>query len=326
MKRWMVCVLALGVSAACVAESFSDSMRQVFLEACVEGGGTAAECVCVLKQLESRYALSDVASGAVGPDERDDWVSLCSAGTREAPVGNTATESEAAPEGSSEPLASVGLVLDPGQRPASFDTVQRYFLGWVQTKGLPAVSSDGTRVVVAAVDPDGVRGYPNLRVVELEVGGDVLRTTWILSVDEVKDFGPKTALAVEERVETANAALRAEGWSPLSRLEKGAEGFALPGGMELRYQEPVLRVVDEEGVALVETTYEGWRAPEPGKDCEALGTCDCDFPGFARSAWRDERAGVVVIEIGFVGDGICVEPQGRFHAIRVPQTTGRRGL
>src|SRR5215813_8313189 len=84
-------------------------------------------------------------------------------------------------------------------------------------QGLPALSASGKLIAVAAVDPDGDRRLPNLRVIFFPVDGRQPASTVVLTVEEMAQLGDKPAVSslldkIEPRLDLVNAQLAVAGF------------------------------------------------------------------------------------------------------------------
>jgi hypothetical protein len=160
--------------------------------------------------------------------------------------------------------------------------------------GLPALSPDGASVAYAYVADDGGRGFPNLYVDVVPVGGDKERTTAIFTAEEVanEDFAqPKLPDLIRRRVAEMNTRLR--GWSPMATqaqenaFEEGPQVLSV-AGLDFHYEAPKI-TVKERGRDLLARSLAGGPASSDA----------CDYASRLHSASADTRRRVLVVGLRF---------------------------
>ena len=190
---------------------------------------------------------------------------------------------------------------------------------------LPAVARTGELAIVAAVDGDGGRGFPNLRL-EVRDRGD--RLVEKLVVMESNDFeqlvpdGTNASPALQARIAAANrrlADLHAEhDLVPMHEHHVGDSfGRETPvegAGLVVTFgDDNVLRVRTRGGgTTLATANGASWLAPS-GKRCPQCPPCE--NPAWLRAFYKAERVNLVVVRITYSGTDTCWEPGDQLHVV-----------
>lgn len=194
---------------------------------------------------------------------------------------------------------------------------------------LPAISADGSVVLLGIEEPDGARGNPNFR---LELRGRDDRTQWsyeVLTVQEVDsgaffdESGPLTALT--DRIKRANAELATlhakHRFVPLKKmtLENGDDAplgtqTAHGGNLVVAWKRNHVVITDERGdgkaVLLDRAAPTTWLAEESHSN-----THECENPAFLSDTWAAPDHRLVVITVDYEGTDACWEPDEQLHVV-----------
>src|SRR5215468_1361967 len=104
----------------------------------------------------------------------------------------------------SAPLAGRTAVTAPTGPAPKVEWQERGF----SAIGLPAVSRDGSVVVLSIVEEDGARGFPNLAIVVKNRRDAVVKTIPVMTADESERLVGQTASPeLQKRIADANRAL-----------------------------------------------------------------------------------------------------------------------
>jgi len=193
------------------------------------------------------------------------------------------------------------------------------------TERLPAVSRDGSRVLLAIQDGDGGRGYPNLRLELRDRGDKIVATEVVLGVEEGEGYldEPAVRAKVAPRIKAANVWLgeqhRALAFVPLDTLHVTADPdygrpgqhVATAGDITLDWNGARLQIA-EAGATVVERQTPGdWHA-EP-RDFGGGFTCSND--ALLAAAAVDLAHRIAVVDVGYTGTDSCWEPNDQHHVV-----------
>jgi hypothetical protein len=192
--------------------------------------------------------------------------------------------------------------------------------------GLPAVSRDGSVVVLAIQEEDGARGFPNLAIVVKNRRDAVVKTIPVMTSDEAEKLVGETASpALQTRITGANRALgelhAAHDLVALDRLDVDdsvapqqrhvAEAKDLtidwvPSRLAIRRAgRPVLDV----------ETPAGWLVKD-SKMCPNGGCTEmCHNPAFLNGAVASTDRAIAVLTISYIGTDTCWEPSSQHHVV-----------
>lgn len=199
-------------------------------------------------------------------------------------------------------------------------------LRWIdngfEVTGLPAVTADGRRVVIAIQDGDGARGYPNLRLVAVDRQDAVRDTVEVLAADEVDAMfaGGERSEALDRRIAAANRwlaevhgragllALR-----PLAVAGEPTRTRAAGAGLSVTWHHGRL-VIERAGARVVErATPASWLAP----DRPLCATCAevCHNPERLEAVHADPPRALALVSISYLGTDTCWEPPTQHHVV-----------
>ncbi len=142
---------------------------------------------------------------------------------------------------------SASAASGPHIKVATEGTYESWTSSW---EGLPAISPDARSVAYAYQLDDGGRGFPNLYLGILPIGGEHEQTMTIFTSEEISRSPPSLATDVQQRVAQANVRLR--GFSPMEkfvaeeRFPDGATQRVSVAGLEWSYRAPKLVVRDHD--------------------------------------------------------------------------------
>lgn len=186
-----------------------------------------------------------------------------------------------------------------------------------RTPGLPAVSSDGTRVILGETETDGGRGYPNLRLVARDRGDKVLESITVLKVSEFENAmgqgwrNPK----LDARISAANAWLaKSHAQSALVTLpqltvdatDAYAQHAAASGPVSLDWSNDTVTIKLSGKVIATYASPLTWHAPDTAK---------CQNPAKLGAAWVDTERKIALVQIAYNGTDMCWEPSPQHHVI-----------
>ena len=195
------------------------------------------------------------------------------------------------------------------------------------TTRLPAVSADGSQVLIPTQDSDGGRGNPNFRVVIKDRADVEVGTKVVLTVDEagsVFDGGEqhpeldKRLAAVNAWLGEQNTARRLVPLAPLEveRAEEMASDFRATGrGVTLEWKQNRVTIV-QGGKPLVDrATPATWLVADkpmyPGAGPDEV----CHNPAFLAGASIDVSRKIAVLVITYYGTDSCWEPPATHHVV-----------
>lgn len=257
-----------------------------------------------------------------------------------APAGQTTPPAVAA--------ARAGALVLP---PAPSQHLEDELGGWARALPLPAVSADGEVVAVDAADDDGARGNANMAIEVRRVKDDLLLETLpILGAEEFEaalaQVGDDPAAVdaalgpvVAARVQASNAALATRRWLPvdvvLAQGEPTSEDTPYSMGPWQAEERGLSVVIDgarltvtQRGRTLVAAEHPEWMAPVQYRCAdedmttmtpdEIASECACANPAFIRGARLAPAQKVLLVDIAYVGDDSCWEPDGQWHVVALP--------
>ncbi len=212
-------------------------------------------------------------------------------------------------------------------------------------RNLPAISADGSEVVLDDQAEDGARGNLNLRILVMAARtGRVTHEEVVLRVEEYDDIAygddPDSRRAIIEqvrkRVDKANAYLALKRWVPMDNVEidysreDRTEGDEGPPPQQVHvadttitWNEPRLQVTGPGDKTVLGHEYREWvskpRCLDPeGAQPKAPGCKKiCKNPSFINQAAVDKDQHVLLLRIAYVGTDLCWEPDGAFHVVRL---------
>jgi hypothetical protein len=184
---------------------------------------------------------------------------------------------------------------------------------------LPAVSADGTKVLIETKDRTVELHNPNSRVAvknrqDVEIGTKVVlgvaEVEGMLSADQHPEREQRLAAANRWLAEQ-NAVLRLQPLTPLeveSYREYLPEDFRATGlGVTLEWKEDRVRIVQGGKTLVDRATPRTWRADGFNKGC--------DNPPFLGSASIDLQRKIAVLTIDYYGTDSCWEPPATHHVV-----------
>ncbi len=196
-------------------------------------------------------------------------------------------------------------------------------------QGVPAVSEDGARVLVAWVDQDGERQDANLQLEARQVDGNtpvwtapLLQAGELSSSTGVSEKVRELELQVEARVVAANAELARGNWKTLKAFNPtplvGAECSPPPRqtaslpGWSLGLEAGRLTLRSSKKGSPVSHVLPSSPPPEKPEPCG-------EAPGmFLETVYADLERKVLLLRLGACERPECPAPTARFHALRLP--------
>lgn len=200
------------------------------------------------------------------------------------------------------------------------------------TPHLPAVSQDGSRVLLAIQDHDGGRGFPNLRLEVRDRDDKILATHVVLSVEQADGYlqEPEVQDKIKPRLAQANAWLaeqhRALAFIPLTMMtvDRPSESdSALPqerlaqqrtargADHSLAWDGTSVNISDASTKLLERKTPGAWLAESHDMGDGFV----CHNPAYVEGASIDPAHRVAVLVVGYTGTDTCWEPNFQHHVI-----------
>ncbi|MCE9580280.1 MAG: hypothetical protein K8W52_44595 [Deltaproteobacteria bacterium] len=194
--------------------------------------------------------------------------------------------------------------------------------GGFTTTGLPAIAADGSAVLLAVVDDDGARGFPNLALVERGRDDRDLATRVVLALPTGNDepaaptdvAGANQWLTERHRLHDWKA-LTAAGSKPAPDEAGGDESeeqVVTLGAVEVHWNEGHL-VVTSGGATMVDATHADWTV-KPYPMCQSCAET-CENPSSLRAVVGDVARRLIVVTIGYHGNDSCWEPTAVQHVV-----------
>ena len=195
--------------------------------------------------------------------------------------------------------------------------------GSFATTGMPAVSDDGSQVLIDWVQGDGGRGYPNLRLLVVDRADKTLDTKVVLDADQVEDMsGPVDVAPFNGFLTDGNATMR---WRPLTSAAvegepEGDEMYATRqtsklGDVAVRFDDRAHLMIEQGGKVVVDTVKKEWlqvdRPMYEGAEADEV----CSNPIYLSSVHVDGARRLAVIGFEYHGNDSCWEPSGQYHVV-----------
>jgi hypothetical protein len=177
--------------------------------------------------------------------------------------------------------------------------------------GFPAISADGTTLVVEAHPGDGGRGYPSYDIELIDVADPRKRTSYpILVADEYAapddPAAPANRAKAERRIAKMQRLLDAGGYRTIVRLGSKNEPLTSAPGFRTEYHDERVRLIDTAtNSVLWERRFDVTREfPWSERDIERAGeTCKPTSTSSTALAW-DPTTHTLLAQVGFMG-GPC---------------------
>jgi hypothetical protein len=234
-------------------------------------------------------------------------LAACGGGSKAKPLGNFAT---------GEPAGAPPTLTWTGGAPTDGGTFD--------VSGLPAVSDDGGRVLVARQVSDGGRGYPNLALITRDRTDKTVEERVVLDAEKVDGMNdPIDVTADNQYLATSHAAAR---WRPLTAAAVQAAGggtdlmdasawTSQAGEVSLRFDDAGHLVVEHGGKTVVDDVMADWLV-KPYPMYEGAGTDEmCGNPVFLAGAFVDAHRRLAVLQVDFRGTDSCWEPGVEYHVV-----------
>jgi hypothetical protein len=184
--------------------------------------------------------------------------------------------------------------------------------------GLPAVSVDGTEVVIADEAHEPARGNPALTLVARDRQDRELVHRYVIGFDESED-----AALVRTRFADANAWLAAQHRAlhlvPLRALAVTAldsdnyHHRADGDGIAVDWQPSTLAISRLGAAPFTHATPSDWLVPD--RPMAAGSTELCSNPAFLEAASVDTERMIAVITLAYMGSDTCWEPPAQHHVV-----------
>lgn len=194
---------------------------------------------------------------------------------------------------------------------------------------LPAIATDGSRVVLGITDPDSARGNPNYRIEVRGRDDKLVSTHEVLTVGDVDSgaFFDETGVlpALRQRIAAGNAHLAelhaAHRLVPLKKLtlERDDDAplsaqTAHGGNVVVAWTANRVVVTDERGdgktVIVDRPAPAAWLARPT-----TSATHSCENPAYLGDTWVALDQRLLVITVEYEGTDICWEPDAQLHVL-----------
>jgi hypothetical protein len=258
------------------------------------------------------------------------------------PSGSASAIATEAATSTASAAASASSVTPPVAKPGGLDQDGIPTVGIVLTgagltadidaPALPAISIDGTRVVMV-IDIRSTEGAVDLHFLVLDTEKDrIEHDTQLLSPAECEQLADgKLARPVVEsrilgRIKAARGGLAKRTWQPMSacrielpdgqKLELNEPQTCSVGDLDVHYQRPQLKINRARGASATKTLLDrsvpGWQLTPPAG-------AGCTFHAVIEGAWLDSDRGVLVASIlnAYATPDGCHSPT-KVHALRFP--------
>lgn len=227
-------------------------------------------------------------------------VAACGASTPPAGIGNQAGGSA-----TTGPAPTVTWKSDEGG------------FGSFTTTVMPAIAADGSAVLLAIVDDDGARGFPNLALAERDRADRDVATHVVLPLPVDEEPTPPKDIAGANQWLAARHALH--DWKPMTAgvvpdgvgSDSDAQVITL-GPIEVHWREGHL-VVRSGGTIFVDATHSDWTV-KPYPMCQSCAET-CENPSRLQAVVGDVARRLVVVTIGYRGTDSCWEPTAVQHVV-----------
>lgn len=190
--------------------------------------------------------------------------------------------------------------------------------------GLPAVARGGEEAIVAVIESDGGRGYPNLRLEVRDRGDKVVQRIAVMTSNEYETLVPGGApsQSLDGRIKTVNAELaKAHGVHDLVAMHplelQAATGdqdphLAIGDGIDVDWNQDHLHVfLHNTDHSLTTTDGATWLV----KDTKHAGGDVCHNPAHLRNVFHATGISAVVVQLGYHGTDTCWEPGDQLHLV-----------
>ncbi len=188
------------------------------------------------------------------------------------------------------------------------------------TPGLPAITADGSKIVLAEIENDGGRGNPNLRIVARDRNDAVGESITVLEVSEVESMFDQNGKhpQLDLRISAANAWLARlhteQELIPLAQLkpegEDRMEQHAMASGpARIEWTKDVLKITRAGTILVKRDTPAVWNATPQA---------NCTNPSILGGAWIDLDRKAALVEVAYTGSDMCWEPSPQHHVITWP--------
>jgi hypothetical protein len=192
--------------------------------------------------------------------------------------------------------------------------------------GLPAVSRDGSVVVLGLMKEDGARGNPNLAIVVKDRHDAAVQTISVMTADEADALVAETASPeLQKRIAAANDTLAklhaAHDLVPLDKL--GIDDSIAPPqrhlvgdiALSIDWKPSIVEVRRPGQRLLYRETPASWLVKDtrmcPNGSCTEM----CHNPAFLNGAWASKARAIAVLTISYEGTDTCWEPASEYHVI-----------
>jgi hypothetical protein len=223
---------------------------------------------------------------------------------------------------SAAPLAGQAPTRSPAGPPPTIAWGDHNFVA----NGLPAVSSDGSLVVLAVMREDGARGNPNLAIVVINRRDAITSKGDILTADDADRVVTDTVTPeLHARIAGANDVLArihaGHDLVPLDTLFVD-DSIAPPqrhlvenNTMSIDWKPSVVEVRRKGQRLLDRDTPASWLAKDT-KMCPHGGCTEiCHNPAFLDRAWASADRAIAVLKISYEGTDTCWEPPSEYHVV-----------
>jgi uncharacterized protein (DUF736 family) len=196
------------------------------------------------------------------------------------------------------------------------------------TTRLPAVSADGSKVLIPTQDSDGGRGNPNFRVAVKNREDAEVGTKVVLTVAEAEPMfdGSGKHPELDKRITAANqwlaeqnTAFRLQPLAPLeverNEADMAADFRATGSGVTIEWKENRVTIVQGGKVLVDRATPATWLVKDKPMYPGARPDETCHNPAFLQGASIDVDRKIALLTITYYGTDSCWEPPATHHVI-----------
>jgi hypothetical protein len=194
-------------------------------------------------------------------------------------------------------------------------------VGNFETKGLPAVSFDGSRVLIADVQHGAGMSPPNLTLREIDRSDHAAGHQDVLPWDP---SGPDDAKPEPGAVDAANKFLASSneelGWTAMTGIQPDEisdpdgknpdQWHAVAGAVEIVFSNEQRLTVKDGGKVVFDKDEPAWLAP-PNHN----GDGPCGNPAYLDQAYVDGAHRLALVVIAYHGTDSCWEPSPEMHVV-----------
>jgi hypothetical protein len=159
---------------------------------------------------------------------------------------------------------------------------------------LPRVARSGQLAVVAIVEGDGGRGFPNLRLEARDRDDRVVEMFEVMTSNEYETLvpdGETPAAALVERIDRANRRLLA---------------------LHARHELVAMTRAEPDSATRDAVLRRGWLAPHVRR---CTGCQPCENPAGLAAVYQADGIATIVVRVSYTGTDLCWEPGDQLHVL-----------